>query len=189
MANDNLAVQQEAMASEAAPEATGSKPDVTKEGRTTAYENCCNAIIALLDHIPADTKDETPMGLLQEWTTGPEADKDGNVRAALAMFAEELSKRIVTFRDTPRSEGVSGSWYVGILEDGSREKFKSAIVPNERSANFSRYKIVLGKYHVEAGAKYVVDKGRRAKDVLVFHRSDAAKDLGCHPTYAEELNA
>lgn len=173
--SDNRETQQDAMAAEGGSSPTLPATDETKT-RTTAYENCCNAILAMLDYAPGNKEDETPEGMIQAWTKDEDVSEDA--RKLVLGALDFLAAKIVAFRDTPRSEGVGGKHYVGITADGGREHFKSATVPNEKSAAFANFKVVLGPFHVLAGAAYQVKKGRSASAPLVFHRAGTPDSLG-----------
>lgn len=180
MANDNRESQLAAMA-----EQTAAATDETSKDRKGPYYNCTNEIIAMIDHAPAEG-DESPAGMIQQWMTEEPA---GAVRDALVSAFETFRDRLIAKRDLPRdTETTAGRWYVGIGSEGQRSKFKSPSVPKESNIQFKSFKIVLGPYHVENGASYVVANGRRSKDTLVFHRAGVAKDLGARADYAAELN-
>jgi hypothetical protein len=122
--------------------------------------------------------------MIQAWSTGDDANEI--VVGALTFLRDKLQ----AMHDAPREiSETTGRHYVGITADGSRVHFKSASIPKETSANCVNYKIVLGPYGTDTGAEYTTNNGRRAKDVVVFHRAGAAKDLGARADYAAVLNA
>ena len=183
MANDNRETQLAAMAEQDSKSALPTDETSESKTRTTSRQNTIKAILAMIDCNPAKDSEDVP-GMIQAWSTGDDANE--TVVGALTFLRDKLQ----VMHDAPREiSETTGRHYVGIDSEGNRTHFKSASVPKETSANCVNFKIVLGPYSTDTGAEYATTHGRRAKDVVVFHRNGAAKDLGARADYAAMLNA
>ena len=167
MANE-LDVLQAAMTSE-----TAVAPEPGKV-RKSPYQNAYQSVLRLINNTTPD--EENPLGLVQQWSEGPEKETDERILSAVLGVLETLRAKVQKLHDTPRDDdSVPGKHYVGINADGSRVAFKASNVPTETTASCLLFKVVIGPFHSAGGASYAVEKGRKADDPLVFHRKGAEK--------------
>lgn len=111
--------------------------------------------------------DET-LAMIDTYIKGWSEEKNEDIRNALLASFSHLQGKVTELRDAGAPKpAYGGRHYVGVTADGARVWFQKNTAPTKR-ADGAKFASVLGPFRTKEGAGYVVEKGARPSDKIVF---------------------